>query len=290
MTSLGRIELRSGVQDAGGDAVPSLVRIGLPMIGARSTLADVLRLFGHEPAQSTVALGHHFTNRRVHRGQSLVVAGQTFENLYLTLSGSFKSTLHEADGTQQVVAFPLRGDLIGFDAVQGGRYPVTVIALEESNVALIPHREIVELAQTCPLIEHALLAAISAELMRNYRAMCAMGTLGAEARLARFLRDFGDRFARFGFSPQVLRLTMTRADIASYLGLALESVSRAFSLLAERGFIDVSRRRIRIVDGDRLDHAKELKPHSLQRQMHALATRRKRAAETTPRAHLELTN
>ena len=243
-------------------------RIGLPVIGARSTLSDVLRLLGHAPAQTTAVMDHSFTNRRVHRGQSLLLSGQPFENLYLVLSGSFKSTLNEVDGTQQIVAFPMRGDLVGLDASQYGRYPVTVAALEEANVAMIPHRALVELAHACPVLEEAFLGAVSAELLRNYQAMRAMGALGAEARLARFLHDLGQRMARFGFSPRVFRLTMTRADIASYLGLSIETVSRAFTSIAARGLIEVSRRSVTILERDRLARADEFEPHSLQLQVH----------------------
>ncbi len=258
--------------DRGGEAVPDAAaatgRIGLPVIGARSTLADVLRLLGHPPVEKSAVMDHTFTNRRVHRGQSLLLSGQPFENLYLVLSGSFKSTLNEADGTQQIVAFPMRGDLIGLDASQLGRYPVTVTALEEANVGVIPHRDLVELALACPVLEDAFLKAVSSELLRNYQAMRAMGALGAEARLARFLHDLGQRMARFGFSARAFRLTMTRADIASYLGLSIETVSRAFTSLASRGFIDVSRRNVRIVNRDRLSRAEEFEPHSLQLQIH----------------------
>ncbi len=243
-------------------------RIGLPVIGARTLLADVLRMLGYPAAQKLPVMQHTFTNRRVHRGQSLLLSGQPFEHLYLVLSGSFKSTLHEADGSQQIVAFPMRGDLIGLDASQSGRYPVTVAALEESNVAMIPQRELVELVLTCPVLEDAFMKSVSAELMRTYQAMRAMGALGAEARLARFLHDLGQRMARFGFSPRAFRLTMTRSDIASYLGLSIETVSRAFTSLATRGLIEVSRRSVRIADAVRLAHAEEFEPHSLQLQIH----------------------
>ncbi|MGE5336765.1 MAG: Crp/Fnr family transcriptional regulator [Gemmatimonadota bacterium] len=262
------IELPNRSGEAIADASTVTARIGLPLIGARSTLADVLRLLGHPSVEKSTAMDHTFTNRRVHRGQSLLLSGQPFENLYLVLSGSFKSTLNEADGTQQIVAFPMRGDLIGLDASQLGRYPVTVTALEEANVAVVPHHDLVELALACPVLEDAFLKAVSAELLRNYQAMRAMGALGAEARLARFLHDLGQRMARFGFSARMFRLTMTRADIASYLGLSIETVSRAFTSLASRGFIEVSRRNVRIVNRDRLSRAEEFEPHSLQLQIH----------------------
>jgi CRP/FNR family transcriptional regulator len=261
-------EVPGHLADGGHDSgVPE--RIGLPVIGARSTLADALRLLGHAPpAEHLMTLDHMFTNRRVHRGHSLLLSGQGFENLYLVLSGSFKSTLNEEDGTQQIVAFPMRGDMIGLDAGHSARYPVTVTALEEANVAVLPHRELVELALACPVLEEALLGAVSAELMRNYQAMRAMGALGAEARLARFLHDLGQRMAKFGFSARAFRLPMTRADIASYLGLSIETVSRAFTSLAARTLVDVSRRNIRLLDTERLGRTEEFEPHSLQVQVH----------------------
>ena len=262
------IEFPSPRTDEVEEVTTAAGRISLPVIGARSTLADVLRLLGDPTAEKSQVMQHTFTNRRVHRGQSLLLSGQPFESLYLVLSGSFKSTLNEADGTQQIVAFPMRGDLIGLDASQYERYPVTVTALEEANVAMIPHRELVELALACPPLEEAFLKAVSAELLRNYQAMRAMGALGAEARLARFLHDLGQRLARFGFSPRAFRLTMTRADIASYLGLSIETVSRAFTSLAARGLIEVSRRNVRIADVARLSRAEEFEPHSLQLQIH----------------------
>ena len=294
MLGLKGIELSSRPLENESNASLSASRIGLPVIGARSTLADVLRLLGHDSSEKSSALEHHFTNRRVHRGQSLVVSGQPFENMYLALSGSFKSTLNEVDGTQQIVAFPMRGDLIGLDAIQSARYPVTVTALEEANVAVIPHRDLVELALACPVLEQAFLEAVSAELLRNYQAMRAMGALGAEARLARFLHDLGQRMARFGFSARAFRLTMTRADIASYLGLSIETVSRAFTSLAARGFVDVNRRTICILNDERLSRADEFEPHSLQVQVHEHTQTRGRgpvaaAAEGT-RLELERVN
>jgi CRP/FNR family transcriptional regulator len=294
MLGLKGIELSSRLLETEPNAAPVAPRIGLPVIGARSTLADVLRLLGHDSSEKTSALEHHFTNRRVHRGQSLIVSGQPFENMYLALSGSFKSTLNEADGTQQIVAFPMRGDLIGLDAIQNARYPVTVTALEEANVAVIPHRELLELALACPVLEQAFLEAVSAELLRNYQAMRAMGALGAEARLARFLHDLGQRMARFGFSSRAFRLAMTRADIASYLGLSIETVSRAFTSLAARGFVDVNRRTICILNHERLSHADEFEPHSLQVQVHEhTQTRVGRPAALIPetnRSEIELVN
>lgn len=267
MLPLDGITLKSALTEV--QSVAQAAPIFLPQIGARSKLTDVLRLLGHEPTEQTANFEHTFTNRRVHRGQTLLVAGQPCENLYIALSGSFKTTLHEEDGTQQIVAFPMRGDLIGLGSIQGGRYPVSVTALEEAHAAVIPYHELIELTLKWPVLEEAFMEAVSAELLRNYRALRAMGALGAEARLACFLHELGQRMARFGFSAREFRLTMTRADIGSYLGLSIETVSRAFTSLVARGVLDANRRSIRILDRDRLGHSEEFEPHSLQYQIQA---------------------
>ncbi len=249
-------EIGIGAADADRFGGTADARLRLPEIGAQSTLADVLKLLGHAPVDVRLP-ERRFANRRVHRGHALVHANQPLENLYVVLSGSFKSTLTEAEGSQQIVAFPMRGDLIGLDAIQGARYPATITALEEANVAAIPYAELTSLARLCPYLERALMTAVSAELVRNYQVMRAIGVLGAEGRVVRFLHELGARAARFGFSARALRLPMTRADIASYLGMSIETVSRAFSSLAAQGLIEVRRRSIRVLDPERLGRAED---------------------------------
>ncbi len=266
MDSLTLIASSSQLADA--QCAAAYGRIGLPAITARTSLLEVLHLLGHAPTSPASIPARVFTTRRVHRGHSLLLSGQPLENLHLVLSGSFKSILNEVDGTQQIVAFPMRGDLIGLDAFGTERHPVTVTALEESHVVVLPRRELTELAAACGDLDVALRRAGGAELLRNYQAMRTMGALGAEARLARFLFELGQRLARFGLSARVFRLPMTRADIASYLGLSIETVSRAFTSLATRHIIDVDRNSVNIVQRERLRQTEDFTPHSLQVRIH----------------------
>jgi CRP/FNR family transcriptional regulator len=284
MASLHSLDVAHGIADEHADASAG-ERIGLPVIGARTPLVDVLHLLGHGAENPFAAMKHAFTNRRVHRGHSLLLSGQPFENLYLVLAGSFKSTLNEIDGTQQIVAFPMRGDLIGLDAFAGERYPVTVTALEEAHVTVLPRCELIDLAASCPDFEAALRKAVSLEFLRTYQAMRAMGALGAEARLARFLYDMGQRMARFGLSPRAFRLPMARADIASYLGLSIETVSRAFTSLAARGIIDVDRHNVNVTEPERLGHPEEFEPHSLQLHIHEHGVQRRHREVAEPALH-----
>jgi CRP/FNR family transcriptional regulator len=79
-----------------------------------------------------------------------------------------------------------------------------------------------------------------------------LGTLGAEARVARFLIMLSERFASLGFSPFRFNLRMTRQEIGSYLGLTLETVSRAFSALKAASLIRVNQKAIEIESLDAL--------------------------------------
>lgn len=82
--------------------------------------------------------------------------------------------------------------------------------------------------------------------------MLLLGSMRAEQRLAVFLVNLSRRFRRRGYSPSDFQLRMTRADIGSYLGMTLETVSRLFSRLQEHGIVEVRQRHVRLVDADRL--------------------------------------
>ena len=93
---------------------------------------------------------------------------------------------------------------------------------------------------------------MSRELGREHAVLSLLGTLGAEARVARFLVMLSERFSSLGFSPNRFNLRMTRQEIGSYLGLTLETVSRAFSGLHAAGLIKVEQKAIEIKSLDKL--------------------------------------
>jgi CRP/FNR family transcriptional regulator len=89
---------------------------------------------------------------------------------------------------------------------------------------------------------------MSREIVRDHGVMMLLGTMRAEERLAAFLLNLSQRFTARGFSPADFHLRMTREEIGSYLGLKLETVSRAFSRFQESGYIAVQQKHIRILD------------------------------------------
>jgi CRP/FNR family transcriptional regulator, anaerobic regulatory protein len=184
-----------------------------------------------------------YTRRRVKRGDTLFHAGSDFDSIFAIRSGFFKSNVLLEDGRDQVTGFHMAGEILGLDGIGTGHHTVDVEALEDSEVCIIPYARLEE-----PGLQRQLHKVMSRELVRDHGVMMLLGTMRAEERLAAFLLNLSQRFVARGFSPTEFHLRMTREQIGSYLGLSLETVSRAFSRFQAEGHIAVQQKHIRIVD------------------------------------------
>jgi CRP/FNR family transcriptional regulator, anaerobic regulatory protein len=185
---------------------------------------------------------------RFKKNETLYRAGDPFRALYAIRMGSFKTTVLAEDGREQIVGYHMLGEIIGYDGVGTDRHTVEAIALEEGDVCALPFSEIENLARTVPMMQHSLHQFMSREMMRDQGAMLMLGSMRAEERLAVFLLNLADRYRRRGYSSTEYTLRLTRAEIGSYIGLKLETVSRVFSRLQEEGLIQVQGRSIKLLD------------------------------------------
>jgi len=181
-----------------------------------------------------------------------VHAGDKFHSLYVVRSGCFKTVYTDFSGSEQVLGFPMCGDLMGADGIDCGHYSSTAISLDTSEVVIVPLTSLARLVVECPSLEALLYRVLSRELVRVQNMAWTLGTLGAEGRVAAFLLGLSARLGALGYSRSSFNLRMTRQEIGSYLGLKLETVSRALSALNTAGFIQVHQRSIDIVDADAL--------------------------------------
>jgi CRP/FNR family transcriptional regulator, anaerobic regulatory protein len=184
-----------------------------------------------------------YTRKRVRRSESLYRAGGSFDSLYAIRSGFFKSSVVLEDGRDQVTGFHMAGEILGMDGIGTDSHNADVIALEDSEVCIIPYEHLVE-----PRLQRQLQKVMSRELVRDQGLMMLLGTMKAEERLAAFLLNLSQRFVARGFSPHEFHLRMTRDEIGSYLGLSLETVSRLFSRFQDDGLITVQQKHICILD------------------------------------------
>jgi len=188
-----------------------------------------------------------YARRRVARGESVFKAGSEFNAIYAVRSGFFKTSLIDGDGREQVTGFFMGGELLGMDGIDGS-YHGTAIALEDSEVCIMPYALIEEMSRDIPALQRRLYAVLAREIARDHGVMMLLGSMRAEERLATFLLNLSRRFVRRGYSATEFHLRMTREEIGSYLGLKLETVSRLFSAFQKDGLIEVQQKYVRIRD------------------------------------------
>ena len=186
--------------------------------------------------------------KRAKRGEHLYRAGQPFDAIYAIRSGFFKTDVLLEDGRDQVTGFQMTGELLGLDGISTEHHSCNAVALEDSEVCIIPFSRLEGLSREIQTLQHHFHKVMSREIVRDHGVMMLLGTMRAEERLAAFLLNLSQRFTARGYSPAEFYLRMTREEIGSYLGLKLETVSRAFSRFQEEGYIAVQQKHIRILD------------------------------------------
>ena len=205
--------------------------------------------------------GLKFARRRVRLGESVVREGDRFQFIYAIRSGAFKTTATLKDGREHVTGFPLAGDLMGLDGLAEGRHATEAVALEDGEICAIPYRQLADLAAGSTQLQQALARIMSNAIVREHNPMLLLGSMNAEERLAAFLLNISQRMKARGYSASEFHLRMSRAEIGSYLGMKLETVSRTLSAVQQQGLLQVEKKFIRIVDLDALEQAFEVRVH-----------------------------
>ncbi len=190
--------------------------------------------------------------RPLRRADYLFKQGARFHSIYAVRSGSLKTYTITGDGHEQVTGFYLPGELVGLDAIVSERHPCSAVTLETTSCCQIPFDQLEQLAGTLPSLRHQLLRLMSKEIMQDQRLLLLLGKKSAEERLATLLLSLSLRFEQRGFSGREFNLSMSRADIGNYLGLAVETVSRLFTRGREQGLLEVAGKRVRLLDTDSL--------------------------------------
>jgi CRP/FNR family transcriptional regulator len=196
--------------------------------------------------------GMKFTLRRVQQGVPLYHAGDQFGPIYAIRSGTFKCVLLDASGSYQVLSFPMASEVLGLDGIEAQHYRTEAVALEDSEVVIIPFPRLAHLGGKAGALQQFVYRLLSRQLAREHMQMWLLGSLGAESRVAAFLLILGERYAHLGYSDTRYNLRMTRLDLGSFLGLTQETVSRALSRFHEAGVIQVHNKELKILDVERL--------------------------------------
>jgi len=185
---------------------------------------------------------------RLRSGHTLFRTGDHFTSLYWIRSGSFKTVSVLEDGYDQVGGYHMPGEIIGTDGIGTDRHGCQAVALEDSEVCALPFERIEALGRQNSRFQRNLHRLLSREIVRARSVMMLLGTMQADQRLGAFLLDLSQRYQERGYSSCEFVLRMTRSEIGSYLGLKLETVSRAFSRFQREGLLRVERRVVKLLD------------------------------------------
>ncbi|MEO8804979.1 MAG: Crp/Fnr family transcriptional regulator [Burkholderiaceae bacterium] len=189
--------------------------------------------------------------RVVKAGDVIYQAGERFGNLYILNSGFVKIVNLSPDGREQVVGLKFRGDWLGFDGIANARYSCDSIAMDTGEVWTVRYEALLAACSKHPALLTVLHEAMSREIGRDRDSLMSVCTLPADARVADFLRYWAESLGKRGLRTDQITLRMTRAEIGNYLGMTLESVSRALSKLARGNVIsfpEKGRRDVQIPD------------------------------------------
>jgi len=179
----------------------------------------------------------HGIVRRVEPKAHLFTEGDAKTHVFKVASGAVCLYKVLADGRRQIIEFALEGDLIGLCSA-----PVEACnaqAMVPTRLQCLPLAVLLKAAQRDAKVALGLYEALSRELVATREHVLCVGQRGASERLATFFVILSRRNEQRGNDPQTITLPMTRADIADFLGLTIETVSRTFSKLSRHGLIQI---------------------------------------------------
>ena len=204
--------------------------------------------------------GHNSSFQRplsLQKKQQLFRRGEQFNFLYFVRSGCLKNYFYEFDGNEQIIDFVFPGDVIGLDSINNKNYISSAVALEVTSVCKIPFSLFMKQCQKSTFLYNQFISLAGERIKSSYNLLFVLRYCSAETKVASFMLNYSLRKAKHGFSRFKFNLSMSRSDIATYLGLTKETVSRVLNNFVNKGTLIITGRDITITDMDSLiQHAK----------------------------------
>jgi CRP/FNR family transcriptional regulator len=190
--------------------------------------------------------------KKLKKKEFLFKNGDKLRGIYAIKSGAIKTSISNNDGNEQILAFHLPGDIVGFDAFNTSVHHVNAEALDDALICELPIEQFEKLCDKLPVIREEIMHQVGDVIEHGHRMLLTLGQMQTEERLASFLLSLSDRNKERHFSQTEFQLSMSRRDIANYLGMAVETLSRLFSKFQDKGLIAVSHKNITILDEETL--------------------------------------
>lgn len=186
------------------------------------------------------------------KGEYIYRQQDPFESVYVVRSGAIKSLYLDKRGHEHVTGYYFPGELFGIDGIVDRKHLYSAQTLETVSICEIPYQVLENNFTAAPAMQRRIMEILCADIFNRQQSILSSRQVPAEERLASFLIDISTRMATRGLSTTKFTLPMRRLDIAGYLGLTVETISRLFSRLRCNNMITVTGRSITINDLDRL--------------------------------------
>ena len=180
-------------------------------------------------------------------GQFLYRKGEPLNHVYNLRFGSMKSEILMSNGMRQVTRFSLPGELLGLDGIANGKHQVDTVSISNSEVCSITYSNLKKLTSEFPALLSNLENSLSTLMNDSNVHIFDLVNLNATEKLADFLIEYANRISTVGFDRDHFSLPMNRVDLASYLGIKIETLSRSITQLEKIGAIKSNNRHIEFV-------------------------------------------
>lgn len=189
---------------------------------------------------------------KLKKKEHLFRVGERLTSIYAIKAGSMKTQVETTSGQKQVLGFHLPGSLIGFDGFADSEHRSDAIALEDTMLLELPVSSFETMCEEVPALRKMMMKQLGQEISRQQNLVLTLGQMQTDERLATFLLRLSCYFKERGYSCTEYILPMPRHDLANFLGMAPETLSRMFAKFEQNGMISIMRREIKILDVQQL--------------------------------------
>lgn len=195
-----------------------------------------------------------FKKQPIKAGDVIYHEGQPFEDLYAFTAGSAKEVWHSDQDEQQIISFKIIGELAGQNAIAQDVYPYSLVALEDSSVCTIKYQDLLNCASSLPVLLTKIIQLLSIDSHHEseIRKSLAIAT-NAETKVRSFLYNISSRYKARRENHIDIKLSMSRSEIANYLGITKETLSRSLTALQNKNLIETSGKFIHISNFNQLN-------------------------------------
>ncbi len=215
-------------------------------------LDALCKLLGYDEGEVNLPEGTLLKSQKVSSGETIFRAGDPFRSFFAVKSGAFKSLMFPHQDQEKVVGFHFAGEIVGADGIAGNTYTCTARALEASIVCELRLENLRQVSCSEIDLKDGIISVLGDEITFNHELKVSLIHQNSEQHPAASLLNVSSRKSERGISGQDFRLSMSRSDIASYLGLASETVSRILMKLQKLGVINIRNKNVQLLDQDAL--------------------------------------